>query len=234
MNDLIESMAAAVRAGEALPPMPEGLTIEAAYEVQEALVRAVAGDALAGYKAGLTAPVGQAQFGIDHPLVGALYEAGRLESGAVFAGGAGVSLECEMGVVIDADGTPRSAGPVIEVPRIGFSRREDATGINLCACNIAADRIVAGTQSAIRDDYGALGVTLTRDGETVLEASLDEALGGPVPAVAWMVGTLRDLGRPLADGMLLITGALGGIHPAEPGAYVADYGVLGQVTFTVT
>ena len=75
MNELIESMAAAVRAGSALPPMPEGLTIEAAYEVQEALVRAVAGDALAGYKAGLTAPAGQAQFGIDQPLVGALYEA---------------------------------------------------------------------------------------------------------------------------------------------------------------
>lgn len=233
MSDVIESMAAAVKAGEALPPMPEGLTLEAAYEVQAALVRAVAGDALAGYKAGLTAPAGQAQFGIDHPLVGALYAAGRLPSGAVFAGG-GASLECEIGVVIDADGAPRSAGPVIEVPRIGFSRREDATGINLCAGNIAADRIVAGPQSALRDDYASLGVTLARDGETVLEASLDEALGGPVPAVAWMVETLRDLGRPLADGMLLITGALGGIHPAEPGAYVADYGVLGQVTFTVT
>ena len=233
MNELIESMAAAVKAGDALPPMPEGLTLEAAYEVQEALVRAVAGDALAGYKAGLTAPAGQAQFGINQPLVGALYAAGRLESGAVF-GGRGASLECEIGVVIDAEGTPRSAGPVIEVPHIAFSRREDATGVNLCACNIAADRIVAGPQSPLRDDYAELSVTLTRDGETVLEAGLDEALGGPVRAVAWMVETLRDLGRPLADGMLLITGALGGIHPAQPGAHVADYGVLGQVTFTVT
>ena len=234
MNDLVESMAAAVRAGAAMPAMPDGLTIEAAYEIQEALVRAVAGEDLAGYKAGLTAPAGQAQFGIDHPLVGALYASGRLESGAVFAGGPGVSLECEMGVVVDADGTPRSAGPVIEVPRIGFSRGEDATGVNLCACNIAADRIVVGAQSALRDDYGSLGVTLARDGETVLEASIDEALGGPVPAVAWMVETLGGLGRPLVDGMLLITGALGGIHPAQPGSYVADYGVLGQVTFTVT
>jgi hypothetical protein len=34
--------------------------------------------------------------------------------------------------------------------------------------------------------------------------------------------------------MLFITGALGGIHPAEPGAYVADYGALGIIEFTIT
>ena len=34
--------------------------------------------------------------------------------------------------------------------------------------------------------------------------------------------------------MLMITGAVGGIQPAQPGEYVADYGVLGKITFTVT
>ncbi len=233
MSALVEAMAAAVRAGDPLPPLPEGLTIAEAYDIQAALVRAVAGDGLAGYKAGLTAPAGRAQFGIDHPLVGALYASGRLESGAAFAG-AGVSLECEVGVIVDADGAAVSAGPVIEVPRIAFSRREDATGVNLCACNIAADRYIVGPQSPVREDYGTLEVTLTRDGESVLAARLDEALGGPLPALDWMVGTLRELGRPLGDGMLMITGALGGIHPGLPGAYVADYGPLGRVTFTVT
>ena len=234
MSELIESIATAVKGRGAIPALPAGLTMDDAYEMQAALVRAVAGDAIAGYKAGLTAPAGQAQFGIDHPLIGVLYEAGRLESGATFVGGPGVSLECEVGLVIDADGSPRSAGPVIELPRLNFSRREDATGINLCACNIASDRYVVGEQAALRDDYGALEVTLTRDGETVLRAGLGEALGGPLPALEWMVDTARELGRPLADGMLMITGALGGIHPAKPGAYVADYGALGHVTFTVT
>ena len=41
-------------------------------------------------------------------------------------------------------------------------------------------------------------------------------------------------GLALADDMLLITGACGGIHPAEPGSYVADYGSLGKIEFTVT
>ena len=38
----------------------------------------------------------------------------------------------------------------------------------------------------------------------------------------------------IADGMLLITGACGGIHPAEPGRYIADYGDLGRIEFVVT
>ena len=38
----------------------------------------------------------------------------------------------------------------------------------------------------------------------------------------------------VADGMLLITGACGGIHPALPGRYVADYGDMGRIEFTVT
>ena len=63
MSELIESMATAVKARGAIPALPAGLTMEDAYEMQAALVRAVAGDAIAGYKAGLTAPAGQAQFG---------------------------------------------------------------------------------------------------------------------------------------------------------------------------
>ena len=41
-------------------------------------------------------------------------------------------------------------------------------------------------------------------------------------------------GLAVEDGMLLITGACGGIHPATPGHYVADYGSFGTIEFTVT
>ena len=234
MSELVESLARAIKDRTTLPPMPANLTLNDAYAMQAKLVRAVAGDAIAGYKAGLTAPAGQAQFGIDHPLIGALYESGRLQSGASFASGPGVSLECEIGLVIDADGAPRTAGPVIEVPRAAFASSADANGINMAACNIAADRFITGEQGELRDDYGDLEVTLTRDGETVTHATLKEALGGPLPALKWMTSLARELGRPLADGMLMITGAVGGIHLAQPGEYVADYGVLGKITFTVT
>ncbi len=234
MSELVQSLARAIRERNTFPPMPENLTLDEAYAMQAELVQAVCGGDVAGYKAGLTAPAGQAQFGIDHPLIGVLYESGRLQSGASFASGPGVMLECEIGVVIDATGAARTAGPVIEVPRAAWASPADAKGINMAASNIAADRFITGEQAELRDDYDDLAVTLTRDGETVTQAPLTEALGGPLPALQWMTSVAGELGRPLADGMLMITGAVGGIQPAQPGEYVADYGVLGKVTFTVT
>ena len=234
MSELVENLARAIKDRTTFPPLPANLTLDEAYAMQAELVEAVSGGAIAGYKAGLTAPAGQAQFGIDHPLIGVLYSAGRLQSGTSFSSGPGVMLECEIGVVIDADGNARTAGPVIEVPRAAWASQEDATGINMAASNIAADRFITGEQGRIRDDYDDLEVTLIRDGETVTQAPLHEALGGPLPALKWMTTLARELGRPLADGMLMITGAVGGIQPAQPGAYVADYGVLGKITFTVT
>ena len=234
MSQLLGSLARAIKDRTTFPPMPENLTLNDAYAMQAELVQAVSGGAIAGYKAGLTAAAGQAQFGIDHPLIGVLYESGRLQSGVSFSSGPGVMLECEIGVVIDAAGTARKAGPVIEVPRAAWASPEDATGINMAASNIAADRFITGEQGEIRDDYDDLAVTLTRDGETVTQAPLHEALGGPLPALKWMTSLARELGRPLEDGMLMITGAVGGIQPAQPGEYVADYGVLGKITFTVT
>ena len=234
MSEFVENLARAIRDRTTFPPMPKGLSLDDAYAMQAELVQAVSGGAIAGYKAGLTAPAGQAQFGIDHPLIGVLYSSGRMQSGVSFSGGPGVMLECEIGVVMDAAGNPRTAGPVIEVPRAAWNSAADATGINMAASNIAADRFITGDQAEIRDDYDDLEVILTRDGETVTQAPLHEALGGPLPALKWMTALARELGRPLEDGMLMITGAVGGIQPAQPGKYVADYGVLGKIAFTVT
>ena len=233
-EDLAGSIAAAVRARRSLPKFPAGLGLDEAYALQQRVVDAVAGARVAGLKAGMTAPAGQRAFGLSHPLIGSLYERGRLVSGAVFATGPGVSLECEIGVVVDGDGAPVTAGPVVEVPCMAFADAEDRTGANLTACNIAADRYIVGEQQPLRDAYGDITITLTRDGETVCSAPASDALGGPHAALAWMLGEARARGLAVRRGMLLITGACGGIHPAEPGRYVADYGDFGRIEFTVT
>ncbi len=229
---LANRMAAAIRAGERLPKMPADLDLDAAYALQKEVVQAVAGDAVAGLKAGMTAAAGQQAFGLAHPLVGSLYAAGRLAPGAAFETGEGVSLECEIGIVVDADGAPKSAGPVVEVPRMAFADDADRTGANLAACNIAADRYIVGEQQPWRDVYGDIAITLTRDGDEVCRAPASDALGGPHAALAWMLDEAKARGIEVSDGMLLITGACGGIHPATPGSYVADYGSLGRIAFT--
>ena len=233
-DDLANGMAAAIRNGSTLPKMPANLGIEEAYALQKTVVAAVSGGSVAGLKAGLTAAAAQAQFGVSHPLIGCLYEQGRMAPGVSFASAPGVMLECEIGVVIDERGVPQSAGPVIEVPRMAFADSEDVNGVNLLACNIAADRYIVGTQLPMLASYAEIEARLIRDGQTVSTAPATEALGGPGPAVEWILREARLRGFPIAEGMLLITGAIGGIHPAEPGSYRADYGVLGSIEFTVT
>ena len=234
MDDLIKDMAAAIRTGAPLPKMPVGLDLEQAYEIQKAVVAAVSGGAVAGLKAGMTATAGQRQFGLDGPLIGGLYAAGRLTPGVSFASAPGILLECEIGVVIDGDGVPQSAGPVIEVPRMAFADEEDRTGVNLAACSIAADRFIAGEQQPLRDSYDDIHIRLTRDGQEVSAAPATDALGGPHDALAWMLQEAKTRGIGIAAGMLLITGACGGLHPALPGEYLADYGALGSISFSVT
>ena len=233
MDRLIDAMAAATRAGETLPKMPAGLTFDEAYEIQKALVAAVAGDAVAGRKAGMTALAAREQFGIAHPLLGTLFATGRMSPGVSFPSAPGVMLECEIGVVLGKSGVPKTAGPVIEVPRMAFADSEDMTGVNFVACAISADRYIVGRQLPLLDSYEGIQVTLTRGSETLSSAPATEALGGPVAAVEWMLGESRSRGFPVAENMLFITGACGGIHPALPGSYLADYGELGSIEFTV-
>ena len=234
MGDLVTDMAAAIQGGGTLPKMPAGLDLEDAYALQKRVVAEVSGGTVAGLKAGMTAAAGQQAFGLKHPLIGSLYESGRLAPGATFPSAPGVSLECEIGLVVDGDGAPKTAGPVIEVPRMAFAADEDRNGPNLIACNISADRYIVGDQQPLRDSYGDIQITLSRDGEQVCSAPASDALGGPQAALAWMLNEARQRGLPVEDGMLLITGACGGIHPAVPGHYVADYGDFGRIEFTVT
>ena len=234
-DTLVADLADAIRNRTTLPVMPAELALDDAYAIQKQVVDRIADGPVAGWKAGMTAPAGQAAFGLTHPLIGFLYQWGQLNSGASIDGCTGLKLECEIGIVVDGDGNAKSAGPVIEVPRMAWSSPDDAKGSNLTATNIAADRFIVGHQQPMRDDYEQLEVTLTRNGdEVVCQAPLSDALGGPKAALAWMLEEAQKREMSLDDDMLLITGACGGIHDAEPGSYVADYGPLGSIEFNIT
>lgn len=231
--ELVGALVNSIRERDTFPAMPSDLSLEDGYTVQKQVVEQVADGSIAGWKAGMTAPAGQAAFGLTHPLIGYLYASGRLENGATVAHVPGVKLECEIGITIDAEGKPKTAGPVIEVPRMMWNSAEDAKGANLVATNIASYQFIVGEQQAIRDDYESLSVSLTRDGETVCEAALSDALGGPHQALEWMLEEAQVRGMTPSADSLLITGACGGINDGEPGNYVADYGVLGKIEFSI-
>lgn len=234
MDEMIEQIVDALQTRSTLPKFPMSLTVAEAYEIQHRVVANIEGDSMIGLKAGLTSAGSQESFGIPHPILGRLFASGRLFSGATLPTIPGRFLECEIGICLDESGSPSSVCPVIELPRIAFELSTDTTGPNLIASNVAADRYVLGECVEFPISFVDRYVELKRDGKPLYQAKLTEPLGGPWESLAWMLNESQTLGFSIPNEALMLTGACGGIHPASPGSYVADYGSLGSVEFEIT
>lgn len=234
MEELIAQIVQALKTQSTLPEFPRTLTVEEAYEIQHKVVASFSGDSIIGLKAGLTSEASQESFGVPHPILGRLFASGRLFSGTSLPFIPGRFLECEIGICLDELGRPSSICPVIELPRIAFGLSTVATGPNLIACNVAADRYVLGHCVESPTSFVDGSVELKRDGKTLYQAKLTEPQGGPWESLSWMLSESQSLGFSMPKEALMLTGACGGIHPASPGSYVADYGSLGSVKFEIT
>ncbi|XOV87768.1 MAG: hypothetical protein ACFHX7_22905 [Pseudomonadota bacterium] len=234
-TELISAVAAAIRDNLPLPPFPKDLTLTEAYGIQAEVVKLVSTNVPGGIKAGVTNRRAQAGLGLDHALLGQLYTQGEHAPGAVIRALPKLAIECEIGITLGADGTPVAAGPAIELVRPDFSRPEDITASNLVASNLAANQFIKGRQQPWWEnpaDYDAVAIHLTRDGELVASATLRDSLDGPVSALDWMIPQANMLGHNLSNAYLM-TGTCGKVVPATPGHYIADYGLLGSLEFTI-
>jgi len=229
---LIQQLDISVAKREKLSGFPENLSLDEAYEIQAAFTQ-MADGGLAGFKAGVTTPNLQAYFGLDGPLMGRLFNRGRLSGNCELPYISGVNIECEMGIVIDKQGVPKAMMPAIEIVYLHLADPSDMNASNLVASNLAADRFIVGEAITWRDNFEQAEVRLSKDGELLNQAALTEAIGGPAPALKWMIDQAQKLGITLEDDMLLMTGTCGGVVAAEQGNYVADYGDLGSISFTI-
>lgn len=232
-DDLAERIAAAIAAHRAIPPLDAALDLDTAYAVQRRVSHLVDPSGAGGIKVGVTAPAAQAHFGLDHALLGHLYAAHAQGPGAVLRAIPGRALECEVAILVDADGQPQALAPAIEVVRVEFSRPADMTAANLVAINLGADAHVLGAFQPWSAEPADIAIRLERDGVAVNETRAAEALGGPARAIAWVQEEAPRRGLRLADGMVVMTGACGAVVPAVPGAYRADFGTLGELAFSV-
>lgn len=220
-----------------LPEFPEGLTLDNAYAMLPSLTERVCGGSIRGLKAGMTNTDLQPFFGLDHALLGYLYGQGELQEGKAVPLLAGSQIECEVAIILGADGKPVSVGPAIEFVFVNFSKPEDMTAANLVLSNLGADRYMLGKQLPWGEvDFNLLvdvKLTTELDGSVILESSPMDSLGGPEQALRWGVGEARKRGLQIEDGSVLLCGTCGAGLPMLPGSYHADYGVLGSIEFTV-
>ena len=242
-------------AGAATPRVsvldPE-IDLDSAYRVQKLLVdgRLAAGGSVAGYKAGLTGRLARWWFGIEDPVFGVIPAAGLRVSGDTIAAPAGrkMLLETEIAFVAGArieapvadvaalKPLIRGVAPAIEAPAGGFPRKQarKLTVTDIVANNVSAHILIVGEERPTEGlSLRKLKATLSRDGEQVSKGAGKDAMGDPWTAALWLVNVAVAQGRVIEPGQYLSTGVIGERVESEPGAYVADFGKLGRIAFTV-
>lgn len=243
MNDREIEVAAnllwnAAQCREAVAPLRDGfpgMTADDAYAVQafntERQLRS--GARLVGRKIGLTAPAVQRQLGVDQPDFGMLF------ADMAFADGEPVPWPClmqpkaeaEVALVMERD-LPEAgitmgeliravafALPAIEI--VG-SRIADwnIRFVDTVADNASSGAFVLGnTPVGLAGlDLRLAGMVMERAGEQVSLGAGAACLGHPLNAALWLANRMAGLGRGLAAGDVVLTGALGPMVAVRPGA----------------
>lgn len=249
VDELSQRMAAAASGGTPFPDVADALPTAEAYALQRRVValQRADGASVAGFKAGLTDESTWPRFGATAPVVGVLFEAGKLRGGAAIERDADDApmIEMEIGYLVhetidtvpsEEELTSKLIGEVavVELPNLAYAAGPPRTP-DIVGSNVASSRFIVGRVRPM-DRIGRLdsvAVRLERDDVVVAEGSGTAALGGQAKALRWMIGELLKQGYTIEAGNLLITGALAGMQPAEPGRYRARFGMLGNIDFTV-
>lgn len=227
---------------ESITAEQEGLTLEDAYDVQHQYVH-LRKEPITGFKAALTASAAQAAMGVVTPIIGALFAGGHVDPARPIALDKPCLLETEIGFTLSHDITsPVKRADVLDavdawLPMIEIASPNLATkpnGLDLIATNAASHQYIAGPPqpiSATRLD--ALSVQLERGTETLLSGLSGEVMEGQQDALAWLINEMLERDYTPLQGQILMTGAIGGMIPAQPGRYVASFEDLGNIKFEI-
>lgn len=227
-----------------------GLTLEKAYGVQKDVVKGLVakGDAVNGFKGGLTTEAAQKRFGVNEPLMGQLLKSGELAPGAVVNSKDFVRLfvETEIGYVLgqkisqpvkDVESLKKMVKevfPAIELPDMRFADMKTVTGPDIVVDAVGSAKYIVGKKiPADKADVNKVEVTLTLDGNVVNQGKAADCLGDQWKALLWLVNTAVAKGWTLEPGQVFITGAMGAMIPGKPGKYEAKWGPLGSISWTV-
>lgn len=252
-----DEIAAALRQAQmtGVPIAPIGAAlpagdVDAAYRIQiiNTDLAVAAGRRIVGRKIGLTNPVVQQQLGVDQPDFGTLFDDMAFRTGDTIPARRVLQprVEAEMAFVLGADLTDpdvdermvrRAVAGVTASLEIVGSRIADwkITITDTIADNASAGAYVLGNETVAITDLDLTGASmrLMRNGDEVSSGVGSACLGSPLLAATWLARELCRRGRPLRDGEVILTGALGPMVPASPGdAFAASIDGLGTVSCT--
>lgn len=212
-------------------------TIADAYAIQEANTRYWTdnGRVPVGAKIGLTAKSVQAQLGVDQPDFGVLFADMQVLDGDIVPAGSLIQPKVEAEIAFVMSRTP-------DAKRLTTAELIDCVAYALPAIEIVDSRIVdwnikivdtiadnassglfaLGTRPVKLDalDLRLCGMVLEVNGEPTSFGAGAACLGNPLHALGWLARTMAENGRPLVEGDIVLSGALGPMAPVKPGDYV--------------
>lgn len=222
------------------------LTIEEAYEIQEALVRQklAGGQRIVGAKLGLTSRAKQEAMGVHEPLYAWLTDAmvlpaetplslselihPRVEPEIVFV--IGEELAGPGVTAYDVLAATSGVGCGLEILDSRYANFQ-FTLPDAIADNASSARFVLGPELVKPDfDLSLIGCLFELDGELVGTATGAASLGHPAEAVALLANWLGHRGQSIERGWIVLSGALANAVPVKPGSHVvATFSRLGCV-----
>ncbi len=186
---------------------PESLDLDAAYALQDALIRR-ARDRRAGWKVGATNPQAQAGLGIDGPVSGPLWQdclwrAGGEVAVAHIPGEGAAPAEVELAFEIGPDGGLAAAMVAVELLGQRWQTMPERRCVGVVSDHGANAGIVLG--EAVTDvsglDLTRLAATLSREGEVVARGISGLVMGDPRRSVDWLRPHAAGRGLPLEPGI---------------------------------
>ena len=203
------------------------MTVAAAYHLQDAVtrLRVEAGESVIGYKVGCTGPGTKAQFGMNGPIRGTLFEDEARQNNAVINPNefCQLAIEGEMAVKVGEDGQIEAAFPVIELHNFIF-RAEQKTLAELIANNgINAGIILPEMdwQNSTKYLYKDAQLTLFINGLDIGTTGLWPSDDGPEASVTWLKSNLEDCGIKLKPGSIVLAGTALGLYSVKSGDEVS-------------
>jgi len=224
------------------------LDLAGAYAIQNTNTehRLATGRRITGCKIGLTSPAVQRQLGVDQPDFGMLFDdmgqlqgvpipmssllQPKIEAEVAFV--LGRNLDMPNPSITEVMRAVEFALPALEI--VGSRIRNwDIRLVDTVADNASSNAYVIGnTPRRLHElDLGNSRMTMTRNKEQVSSGVGSACLGHPLNALLWLARAMSQLGAPLREGYLILSGALGPLAAVIPGeCYRAEIEGLGTVT----
>lgn len=124
--------------------------------------------------------------------------------------------------------------PVIELPANYSDQMGTMAVTDTVASNVGSSRYIVGTRAEPGDvDPDQVRISIKRDDELLHETNGGIVNGGQWHNLRTLLNQITSQGYVIRAGSLVISGALGKVHPGLKGNYSADFGKLGSIEFEV-